>query len=269
MSSSLSDLVVRPGSHVKLSSFDPSDTLGWDKAAAQEAIETNRKGLEKLHERLWAENKWSILIVLQGMDTSGKDGTIRHVMTGVDPQGCHVTSFKRPSEEEADHDYLWRIVRALPARGDMGIFNRSHYEDVLIVRVHGLVPKDVWKARFDQINAFEKHLTDNGTVVLKFFLNISKEEQRQRLRERLDDPTKNWKFSEGDLTERKLWPEYMKAYEDALGKCSTQYAPWHVIPSNRKWVRNLAISSIIVETMEGLNMKWPKASFDPKGIVIE
>ncbi len=269
MASSLSDLVVRPGSRPSIADFDPDDTLGWDKVAAQEALETNRKRLGELHELLWAENKRSVLVVLQGMDTSGKDGTVRHVMTGVNPQGCHVTSFKRPTEEEADHDYLWRIVRALPARGDIGIFNRSHYEDVLVVRVNSLVPKDVWKARFDQINAFEKHLTDNGMVVLKFFLNISKDEQRQRLQERLDDPTKNWKFSEGDLVARKSWPEYMKAYEDVLAKCSTEHAPWHIIPADRKWVRNLAISSILVKAMERLDMRWPKSTFDPKTIVID
>lgn len=269
LGTSLSDLRVRPGSRPSIADFDPADTLGWDKATSQEALEANRQRLSELHELLWAENARSILVVLQGMDTSGKDGTIRQVMTGVNPQGCHVTSFKRPTEEEADHDYLWRIVRALPARGDIGIFNRSHYEDVLVVRVNNLVPKDVWKARFDQINAFEKHLADNGMVVLKFFLNISKDEQRQRLQERLDDPTKNWKFSEGDLVARKSWPEYMKAYEDVLAKCSTEHAPWHIIPSDRKWVRNLAISSILVKAMERLDMRWPKPAFDPKTIKIE
>lgn len=269
MSSALSDLRIRPGSDPKIDHFDPSDTLGWDKAPGQETLEANRKRLGELHELLWAENKRSILVVLQGMDTSGKDGTIRHVMTGVNPQGCRVTSFKRPTEEELDHDYLWRIVRALPARGDIGIFNRSHYEDVLIVRVNGLVPKDVWKARFEQINAFEKHLADNGTIILKFFLNISKDEQRERLQERLDDPTRNWKFSEGDLAARGHWSDYMKAYEDVLGRCSTEHAPWYVIPANRKWVRNLAISSILVKTMEGLDMKWPKPDFDPASIRID
>lgn len=269
MGSALSDLRIRPGSDPKIDRFDPSDTLGWDKAAAQETLEANRKRLGELHELLWAENKRSILVVLQGMDTSGKDGTIRHVMTGVNPQGCRVTSFKRPTEEELDHDYLWRIVRALPARGDIGIFNRSHYEDVLIVRVNGLVPKDVWKARFEQINAFERHLADNGTIILKFFLNISKDEQRERLQERLDDPTRNWKFSEGDLAARGHWSDYMKAYEDVLGRCSTEHAPWYVIPANRKWVRNLAISSILVKTMEGLDMKWPKPDFDPASIRID
>jgi PPK2 family polyphosphate:nucleotide phosphotransferase len=203
------------------------------------------------------------------MDTSGKDGVIRHVMTGVDPQGCKVTAFKKPSAEEADHAYLWRIVKALPARGDIGIFNRSHYEDVLIVRVQDLVPKDVWKERFDQINVFEKLLVDNGMTILKFFLHISKDEQKERLQERLDDPMKTWKFNEGDLVERKRWDQYKEAYEDVLRRCSTEHAPWHVIPANRKWVRNLAISTVIVEAMEKLEMKWPRASFDPKSIVIE
>jgi PPK2 family polyphosphate:nucleotide phosphotransferase len=269
MGKMLSDLIATPGSKHRVQDFDPADTLGWDKEKALGAIEANRERLGELHELLWAENKHTILLVLQGMDTSGKDGTIRHVMTGVNPQGCHVTSFKQPTEEEADHDYLWRIVRALPARGDIGIFNRSHYEDVLIVRVHDLVPKDTWKARYAQINTFEKHLTDNGTVLLKFFLNISKEEQRQRLQERLDDPTKNWKFSEGDLAERKHWQDYMEAYSDILTKCSTDNAPWYVIPSDRKWVRNLAISTVLAKALEGLDMRWPKPRFDPKSITIE
>ena len=262
-------VAVTPGSKVRIKDFDPADTLGWGKPEALEAIEANRKRLSDLHELLWAENQRAVLVVLQGMDTSGKDGVIRHVMTGVDPQGCKVTAFKKPSAEEADHAYLWRIVKALPARGDIGIFNRSHYEDVLIVRVQDLVPKDVWKERFDQINVFEKLLVDNRLTILKFFLHISKDEQKERLQERLDDPTKNWKFNEGDLAERKRWDQYMEAYEDVLRRCSTEHAPWHVIPANRKWVRNLAISTVIVEAMEKLDMKWPRVSFDPKSIVIE
>jgi len=262
-------LRVRPGARLDINKRDAADTLGWAKADAARKTAGNRQRLSDLHELLWAENRRSLLIILQGMDTSGKDGVIRNVMAGVDPQGCKVTSFKRPSDEEADHGYLWRIVRALPAKGDIGIFNRSHYEDVLIARVRKLAPEKEWRARYDQINTFEKLLTDNGTTVLKFFLHISKEEQRERLQDRLDDPTKNWKFSMQDIEERKLWPAYMDAYEDALSRCSTEHAPWYIIPSDRKWVRNLAISSIIVEAMEKLDMKWPKLSVDPKKVVIE
>ena len=219
-------LLAKPGSSVRMKDLDPGETLGWEKEEGLAQIEANRRRLAELHELLWAENQRSLLVVLQGMDTSGKDGVIRHVMTGLNTQGCSVTSFKKPVGEEADHDYLWRIGRALPARGDIGIFNRSHYEDVLVVRVHELVPEEVWKLRFDQINAFERIVSENGTVILKFFLNISKDEQKQRLQERLDDPTKNWKFSEADIDERKLWPRYMEAYEDVLKKCSTADAPW-------------------------------------------
>jgi len=262
-------LQVRPGARVILGDFDPADTLGWEKPESQDVVESNCQRLSALHEQLWAENRRSILIVLQGMDTSGKDGTIRTVLHGVNPQGCTVTSFKTPAGEEADHMYLWRIARALPARGDIGIFNRSHYDDVLIVRVHNLVPEPEWRARYDQINAFEKLLTDNGTTILKFFLHISKDEQKQRLQDRLDDPTKAWKFSEVDIAERKLWPRYMEAYEEALSRCSTAHAPWHIIPADRKWVRNRAISTILVEAMEKLDMKWPRLTVDPKKIVIE
>jgi PPK2 family polyphosphate:nucleotide phosphotransferase len=265
----LQRLIVSPGTAVSLNDHDPAETLGWSKDDANEQITRNRERLSALHELLWAENRHSILVVLQGMDTSGKDGVIRSVMAGVDPQGCKVTAFKRPSDEEADHAYLWRIVKALPAKGDIGIFNRSHYEDVLIARVRKLVPDNVWRARYDQINTFEKLLTDNGTTIFKFFLHISKDEQKERLQSRLDDPTKNWKFSLQDLEERKLWPKYMKAYEDALSRCSTDHAPWYIIPADRKWVRDRAISSIIVNAMEKLDMKWPKLGVDPKKIVIE
>ncbi len=266
---SANQLRVRPGAKLSLRTFDAAETLGWVKDDAIDRTAANRARLSDLHELLWAENRRSILIILQGMDTSGKDGVIRNVMAGVDPQGCKVTAFKRPSDEEADHAYLWRIIKALPAKGDIGIFNRSHYEDVLIARVRKLVPDKVWRARYDQINTFEKLLTDNGTTILKFFLHISKDEQKERLQARLDDPTKNWKFSMQDLEERKLWPRYTEAYEEALSRCSTAHAPWYIIPSDRKWVRNLAVSSIIVEAMEKLDMKWPRLSVDPKKIVIE
>lgn len=262
-------LFVQPGSPVHLDEFDPRDDLGWSKEAANEQLEKNRKRLIDLHQLLWAENARSILVVLQGMDTSGKDGVIRAVMAGLNPQGCTVTPFKKPEGDEADHMYLWRIARALPARGDIGIFNRSHYEEVLVVRVRGLVPKEVWKARYDQINAFEDIVAANDTTILKFFLHISKEEQKERLEKRLEDPRKNWKFSEHDLEERKLWKDYLEAYEEALSRCSTRHAPWCIVPADRKWVRNLVVSSVIVEAMEKLNMQWPKLSVDPKSIVIE
>jgi len=203
------------------------------------------------------------------MDASGKDGTIRHVMYGVNPQVCSVTSFKAPTSEELDHDFLWRIHNAVPPRGEIGIFNRSHYEDVLIVRVHDLVPKTVWSARYEQINDFEKMLSKNNVTILKFFLHISKDEQKERLQERLNDPTKNWKMNPEDLKERELWDDYQKAYEVAIEKCSTKYAPWYIIPANKKWFRNIAVSEIIIETLENLKMKFPKPAFDPSTIVVE
>jgi PPK2 family polyphosphate:nucleotide phosphotransferase len=196
------------------------------------------------------------------MDASGKDGTIRHVMTGLNPQGCRVTSFKAPSAEEADHDFLWRIHQAVPAKGDVAIFNRSHYEDVLIARVRQLVPKEVWSSRYDQINRFEQLLVENGVIVVKFFLHISKDEQKQRFEERLRDRTKQWRFSMGDLEERKYWDDYGAAYEEVLHRCSTEAAPWYVVPADRKWVRNLVVSSILVETLEACGMNFPKPAFD-------
>jgi PPK2 family polyphosphate:nucleotide phosphotransferase len=225
--------------------------------------------LGELQELLFAEGKHKILVVLQAMDTGGKDGTIRRVFSGVNPQGVHVASFKVPTPEELAHDYLWRVHKVVPGKGEMVIFNRSHYEDVLVVRVHNLVPPEVWGARFEQINNFERLLAETGTTILKFYLHIDLDEQKQRLQDRLDDPAKHWKFRLGDLKERKLWPEYMEAYEDALGKTSTSYAPWYVIPANRKWYRDLVIASILIETLEGLEMKFPPAEEDLAGVVIE
>jgi len=263
-------LIVNPGTKVKLSDVDPGDTAGMKgKEDALEVVERNGPKLEELHALLGAENKRSLLIVLQGMDTSGKDGTIRHVMNGVNPQGCDVTSFKVPSAEELDHDFLWRIHKAVPPKGTIGIFNRSHYEEVLIVRVHSLVPRAVWSARYKQINRFEQQLSQNNVTILKFFLHISKGEQKKRLLERLADPTKNWKMSLQDLKERKLWTDYMEAYEDALTKCSSEWAPWFIIPADNKWFRDLAVSEIIVETLESLDMKYPKLSFNPRKIVVK
>lgn len=260
---------VKPGRKVRLRDYDPDSTGDIsDKQTAQKVLERNKNRLAELHDLLYAANKYAVLIVLQGMDASGKDGTIRHVMSGVNPQGCTVTAFKVPSTEEADHDFLWRIHKAIPGRGDMGIFNRSHYEEVLVVRVHQLAPKSVWSKRYEDMNAFEKMLDGNDVKILKFFLHISKDEQKRRLEARLRDSSKNWKFSAADVAERKYWEDYTKAYEDALSKCSTPWAPWFVIPSNKKWFRNCAVSQIIVETMAGLELRYPKPSFDPDKIKI-
>ena len=255
--------MVRPHARLKLEDFDPDDAAGFEKGdKAQAHLEKNVARMDDLQYRLYAESRRALLIVLQGMDASGKDGTVRHVMSGLNPQGCRVTSFKVPSAEEARHDFLWRIHQAVPAHGEIGIFNRSHYEDVLVVRVHQLVPKSVWSARYDEINTFETLLGENGVTILKFFLHISKQEQKERLEERLKDPNRNWKIGPEDLKERERWGDYVKAYEAALNRCSTSTAPWFVIPSNKKWFRNLAVSQIIVETLERMNPKFPKAAFD-------
>jgi PPK2 family polyphosphate:nucleotide phosphotransferase len=261
---------VKPGTQLKLSDYDPGDTgLSSGKEAARVEIERDIEQLAELQEVLYAEDKRSLLIILQAMDAGGKDGTIKHVLGGVNPQGCEVTSFKVPSAEELDHDFLWRIHKAVPRKGHIGIFNRSHYEDVLVVRVHRLVPKEVWKERYDQINRFEKLLTEMGTVILKFFLHISKDEQKKRFQERLADPRKNWKFSEVDLKERELWEEYQQAYEDVLAKCSTEWASWYVIPANHKWYRNWLVARTIVETLESLDLKFPAPKCDLSRIQIK
>jgi len=257
------NLIVKPGSKVNLSKYNPDDTFGFeDKQGAMDVIQRNTFRLGELQYLLYAENKHSLLIVLQAMDAGGKDGTVRHVMSGINPMGCTVTPFKVPSAEELDHDYLWRIHKAVPPKGEIGIFNRSHYEDVLVVRVRKLVPKPVWSPRYDQINAFENILAQNNVKIVKFFLHISKEEQKKRLQARLDDPVKHWKVARGDYVDRKYWDEYMTAFEEVLGRCSTPWAPWYVIPANKKWFRNLAVSQILVEALEELNMKFPKPAYD-------
>ena len=256
-------LLVPPGKKVKLKRYDPDDTLGFkNDAKSQQMLEKSLRRLDALQYLLYASKKCALLIILQAMDCGGKDGTIRHVMSGVNPQGCRVTSFKTPSAEEAAHDFLWRIHKAIPDRGEIGIFNRSHYEDVLVVRVHKLVPEAVWSKRYEQINRFERILAENKVKILKFYLHISKKEQKKRIQERLKDPTKNWKLSPEDFKERKYWNDYMEAYEDALRYCSTPWAPWYIIPSNKHWFRNLAVSHIIIKAMEDLNMKFPKPTFD-------
>ena len=255
-------LVVRPDKPFTLADWDPAGTLGFEKESALEKTERSIARLDELQYLMYAEHRRALLVVLQGMDGAGKDGTIRHVMRGLNPQGCRVTSFKAPSAVEADHDFLWRVHGAAPSAGDVAIFNRSHYEDVLVARVRKLVPKDSWSRRYDHINRFEQLLTDSGVVVAKFFLHISKDEQRRRFEERLRDPTKQWKLSPGDFEDRKHWDQYATAYEEALGRCSTPHAPWFIVPADKKWFRNFAVSHILVETLEALDMRFPKPSFD-------
>ncbi len=263
-------LCVPPETPIRLADFDPGYNSGLGKKKeAKEELEENIEVLADLGYRLYAENSRSLLLVLQGMDTSGKDGTIRHVMKGFNPQSCQVTSFKAPSEEERDHDFLWRIAMRLPRRGNISIFNRSHYEDVLIVRVHNLVPKQEWQTRYARINAFERLVTAGGTTIVKVFLHISKDEQRKRLQARLDDPDKRWKFRRADLEERRYWDEYQAAYEDALTKCNTAYAPWYIVPADKKWHRNLIVSRILRQTLEQMNPQFPPPDEDLEGIEVE
>jgi PPK2 family polyphosphate:nucleotide phosphotransferase len=263
--------LVKPGSKVDLTQWDPNDEGAFkgEKKKALKEVEKLNSRLETLQEILYAQRKHKVLIVIQAMDTGGKDGVIRHVFDGVNPQGVRVASFKVPTQEELDHDYLWRVHKVVPAAGEMVIFNRSHYEDVLVVRVHKLVTPAVCRKRFDQINAFERLLAENVTTILKFYLHIDLDEQKQRLQDRLDDPTKQWKFNVGDLKERKLWPEYMKAYEQALSNTSTAAAPWYVIPANHKWYRDLVISTILVDALEKLDLKYPPPAESLEGVVIE
>jgi len=253
------------GRTVRLANWNPRATPGCkDKDEAAERLAQNLARIDMLQYLLYGEARRSLLIVLQGMDTAGKDGVIRKALTAFNPQGCKVWPFKVPTPDEASHDFLWRIHRAAPARGDIAIFNRSHYEDVLVVRVHGLVPRNVWSRRFKIINAFEDDLNAQGTRMLKFFLRISRDEQRKRLLARLDEPLKRWKFSDADLIERTHWRGYQRAYEEALARCSTKHAPWYVIPSDRKWYRDLAVSEIVVHTLEQMNPQLPKAKLELK-----
>jgi len=254
-----------------LDDWNPGDTSGFDgkKEGALKESEKLIKKLEELQEILYAEHKHKVLIVLQAMDTGGKDGTIRRVFEGVNPQGVRVARFGIPTPEELDHDFLWRVHTQVPGKGEIVIFNRSHYEGVLVVRVHELVPDKVWKSRYQEINDFERSLSEEGTTILKFFLHIDKDEQKKRLQDRLDDPTKRWKFSIHDLPEREFWSEYMKAYEDALEKTSTKWAPWYVVPANHDWFRDVIISTVIVRTLEELNMRYPPEAKDLDSISIK
>jgi PPK2 family polyphosphate:nucleotide phosphotransferase len=252
---------------LKLDKIDPDfKDRHEDKSTAEAEIAAHIEELRSLQYLLYAEGRRSLLVCLQALDAAGKDGTINHVLGGMNPQGCKVYGFKAPSTEELAHDFLWRVHARTPARGEVVIFNRSHYEDVLVARVHGLVPKEVWSARYDIINEFERGLAANGVHIIKFFLHISAEEQLRRFKQRLDDPARHWKISESDYAERKLWPEYQKAYEDAISRTSTKHAPWYVIPSDHKWFRNLAVSNIIVETLKSLDMQFPEPKVDIKKI---
>ena len=262
---------VEPGKKINLKDFNPDDNSqfsGGKKDGISKLAELTKK-LDGLQELLYAEHQNKILVVLQARDAGGKDGTIRSVFSGVNPQGVRVTSFKIPTEQERDHDFLWRIHQQTPGNGELVVFNRSHYEDVLVVRVHKLITKDTWNRRYTQINEFEKLLADEGTTILKFYLHISKEEQKNRLQERIDDPAKNWKFNPGDLKERALWDEYTNAYEDALNETSTSWAPWYVIPANHNWYRNLCVASVLVKALENLKMSYPTPAPDLGKIVIE
>ena len=280
---------VEPGKKINLKDFDTRWTLTSElKDAGKEAVkekaaamlEANREELAKAQELLWASDIHSVLVVLQAMDAAGKDGIIKHVMSGINPQGCEVFSFKQPSAEELDHNFLWRFMRRLPERGKIGIFNRSYYEDVLVVKVHpemidaqklppGKRGDSFWQKRYDDINAFEHHLVRNGTLVLKFFLHISKDEQKKRFLERLDNPNKHWKFSEGDLAERAHWDDYNKAFEEAISATSTKWAPWYIIPADHKWVSRTLISDVLVTAIKSLKLEFPSVSEEKKAALVE
>lgn len=262
---------VTDGRKFKLSGYDPGDTYGLDinKSEAKERLEQDIKSLSELQEKLYAQDRWSVLLIFQAMDAAGKDSAIEHVMKGINPQGCQVHSFKAPTAIELDHDFMWRTSCALPERGRIGVFNRSYYEEVLVVRVRpeilgkqrlpqNLVTKNIWEERFEDIRSFERYLARNGTLILKFFLNVSKEEQKKRFLERIDEPDKNWKFNSGDVAERALWDQYMSAYEDAIRNTASEHAPWYVVPADKKWYTRLVVAAAIDEAMQGLNLQFPK-----------
>jgi PPK2 family polyphosphate:nucleotide phosphotransferase len=272
---------VEPHTRVRLREWDTVWAKGTRglradrlKQEARKVVQQNLARLADAQELLWASDKYALLVVLQGMDAAGKDGMVKHVVSGVNPQGCQVTSFKRPSDEELEHDFLWRYCKSVPPRGKIGIFNRSHYEDVLVVRVHPewlerqKLPtqhgRTLWDHRYEEINEFERHLIRSGTVILKFFLHISRKEQKRRLLERLENPSKHWKFSASDLAERAFWPQFVEAYEDALSATSTKHAPWHIIPADHKWVARSAVSEILTETIQGLHLEFPRLTPDQR-----
>lgn len=258
----IKDFRIAPGDRIQLSDINPDEKGNFQKHEAQERVQKLCEKMDDLQQRMFAERKQSLLIVLQALDAGGKDGVIRHVIGSMNANGCRVANFKAPTQLELAHDFLWRVEAQTPAKGEVATFNRSHYEDVLIVRVHNLVPKSVWSQRYEQINDFERRLVQNGTRILKFFLHISKEEQLKRFEERLDNPAKRWKISDADYIEREYWDDYMRAYEDAFARCNTDDAPWFVIPADHKWFRDLAVSEIVVSTMEAMHFKVPEPIVD-------
>lgn len=260
---------VKPGEDVDLKEFSPDDTGDWDKEEAKIRRESLAARLAECQEALYAESRRSLLVIFQAMDTGGKDGATKNLLRGVDPAGISITSFKAPTQAELSHDFLWRVHAEVPPRGHIGVWNRSHYEDVLIVRVHKLIQLETWEQRYEQINAFEKMLVENGITILKFFLHISKDEQKERLQARLDTPEKRWKFNPADLAERALWPDYQHAYEDALKATSTHHAPWHIVPANKKWARDIAVAEKVVATLEHMKPAYPSPDFDPQAIIID
>lgn len=261
-------LIPKPGSKISLKEYDPAYTGSYDKKRARAEEQELEERLAVLQEKLYAQGTQSLLVVLQAMDAGGKDSTIKKVFNSVNPQGVDVTSFKAPTAEELGHDFLWRIHRHTPRKGMISIFNRSHYEDVLVVRVNGLVPREVWEQRYDRINEFERLLVESGTRILKFYLHISKDEQKERLQERLDRPDKWWKFDPADLATRERWDDYMTAFEDAIGRCNTDYAPWYIVPASRKWYRDVVITRALVETLEDMKVEYPEPKQDFSGIKI-
>ena len=262
-------VVSRSRRPIRLSEIDPDDRAGTKKEAVEEQVEKLRERLLQLQEALYAEHERSLLIVIQAMDTGGKDGVVKKLCSGLDPNGVQLTNFKYPTPEEQDHDFLWRVHHATPRKGSIGIWNRSHYEDVLVPRVHEQISDEVWRERCEDINAFERMLQRNGVTLLKFYLHISKDEQKERLEARLKEPAKLWKFNPGDLKERERWSEYQRAYEDVIDACTTEDAPWHVIPANRKWARNVMVLATVVAALENLNPQYPSAAFDPAKIVVK
>lgn len=261
-------LRVKPGQKVDLAAYDCGATFGHQKETAEEELADNLGRLADLQGRIWAEAKHAVLIVLQGIDAAGKDGTIKVIAGAFNPQGTPVTSFKVPTPKELAHDFLWRVHTAVPGKGEIGIFNRSHYEQVLIVRVHNLEPEERWRRHYREIREWERMLTDEGVTIVKFFLAIDKEEQRRRFQDRVDDPTKRWKIVPGDLEERKLWDDYRAAFEEMLGETSTDYAPWYAIPANRNWLRNLAVSEVVVDVLDELNPQYPEPAAEIEGLKV-
>jgi PPK2 family polyphosphate:nucleotide phosphotransferase len=262
-------VTVRPGDEIRLAKIDPDDAGGLNKTKACARFYDLREKIGELQEKLFAEHERSLLILFEAMDTGGKDGALKALCFGLNPAGLEVARFKAPTQAELDHDFLWRAHKVTPSKGMIGIWNRSHYEDVLVVRVHELVPKNVWNARYDQINSFEKILSENGTTMVKIMLHISKDEQKKRLQARIKDPKKRWKFSPADLKERGLWDDYQEAYKDAINYCATDYAPWYVVPANHKWARNLAIVEVVSRALRKMNPRYPKVRFDPATATID